>query len=156
MSNDDLNKKVTARIQDQLLMILPEDEIRRRVDDVISDFFSPKKDYQGNRKLPSSFAEIVDKQLQDRIKKVTVAIFESPEWQVTVNDKMEVQIGAAIQAILNISPTALADTVANQIAKTRAQHLTLTLVNSLQQSGAISYQIANSIQAAVFQALETR
>lgn len=128
MKNDDLNQKVTERIQDQLMMILPEDEIRKRVDTVIDSFFAPvPKDQWGNNGRASAFAQIVQKHLDEKINNLLGAMFQSEQWKVSLDKEMNLQIGSAVKTILGIDENGLTTTVAKIVAARKASDL-LSLV----------------------------
>lgn len=150
MSNDDLNKKVTERIQDQLLMILPEEEIRRRVDEVIDNFFAEKRssDSWGNTRQvsPSDFANIVNAHLKNKVDSMVAQMFQSDAWKVTLNERMEVRIGEALQAVLKVTPQALELAVADQIALRRANDLMMVLTNAMRNHmGTAGFNLAQDI-----------
>ena len=121
-ANDDLNQKVTERIQDQLLMILPEEEIRKRVDQVIDNFFSPSKD-QYNRVEPSAFTRMVNKHLEAKANELIANLFQSEQWKTTLNSEMQLTMGSAVQTILGIDPNGLSTIVAKIIAAKKASDL---------------------------------
>lgn len=151
--NDDLNERVTARIQDQLMLIMPEEDIRRRVDMVVDNFFAITKDRYDNR-VPSKFSLVVEGILKDKIRDLVIKIFDDPSWKVSVDENMQLKMGAALQVILGITPDALRETVAQQVAKARAMQLAMLITNNLRHSGAISYEISNAIDTAVNTAIQ--
>jgi hypothetical protein len=122
MSNDDLNQKVTERIQDQLLMILPEEEIRKRVDHVIDNFFSSNKD-RDDRVEPSAFSRIIAKQLDEKINELVGNLFRSKQWAVALDSEMNLVLGSAIKTILGIDENALSTTVAKIVAARKASDM---------------------------------
>lgn len=150
--NDDLNQRVTERIQDQLIMVMPEEDIRQRVDAVVDSFFSATEDRYGKR-APSVFSEIVSEHIREKVKKIADSIFDSPDWKVDLDDKMQLKMGKALQTILGIAPNALADTVATEVAKARAGHLAMLITNNLRHSGAMPHDTVYKIEQAVHQSL---
>lgn len=130
--NDDLNKRVTERIQEQLVAILPEEDIRKRVDMVIDSYFSRS---QGKE---SEFDKMVKKHLDERVSKLLSSIFYSPEWQVSVDENLRVHIGAALQTVLKLDPDALKDTTARIIALQQARDFMFAITCGLRGSPTIA------------------
>lgn len=150
-ANDDLNKRVAERIQGELVAILPEDEIRRRVDNVIGTFFKPGvvTNYCGSKSYtPSQFEKLVVSQLEKKAEEVIKALFNSPEWKVQVSEDLTVTIGIALQKAMGISPDVLKDTTAAIVARNRALHLASILRNVISAS-VNNYDIANQYYSAV-------
>lgn len=150
-ANDDLNKRVAERIQGELVAILPEDEIRQRVDNIIDTFFKPGvvTSYSSSKSYtPSQFEKLVITQLEKKAEEVIKALFDSPEWKVQVSDNLTVTIGIALQKAMNISPDVLKDTTAAIVARNRALHLASILGNVIAAS-VNNYDIANQYYSAV-------
>lgn len=136
-ANDDLNKRVAERIQGELVAILPEEEIRQRVDNVIDNFFSPgvvTSYNSGKSYTPSQFEKLVVTELEKKANEVIKAIFNSPEWKVQISDDLTVTIGIALQKAMNISPDVLKDVTAAIVAKDRALYLASILGNVISAS----------------------
>lgn len=132
MANDDLNKKLTELMQGQLMLLLPEDEIRTKVDTVIDEFFTRKpSNYHGGKSQPSAFEVMVVKHLEEKAKQVIESLFNSPAWKVSVNDKLEVLIGDSLQKVLGIKPEILSDYAAKAAATSRALLLASMLRDAL-------------------------
>lgn len=153
--NDDLNQRVTERIQDQLLLIMPEEDIRRRVDSVIEDFFTSSRDSY-DRRQPSVFARMVHEHIKNKVDELLKVIFDSPEWKISVDEQLQVKIGTALQKVLGVTPNVLADTVAAEVARTRAMSLAYLITNNLRQSGHVHWEIVQTIEQAVNNALSVQ
>lgn len=128
MQNDDLNRRVTERIQEQLVAILPEEDIREHVDMVIDTFFSRSAGKE------SAFDTMVRRHLEERTGNLLKTIFSTPDWGYTVDENLKVHIGAALQAVLKIDPDALKDVTAKIIAMRSMRDFMYILTGSLQNN----------------------
>lgn len=82
--NDTINDKITKNIHAQLMDLLPEDEIRAKVDYEIEEFFKTKKTSYGSTE-PSQFSVLVQSLLKDKITTLIRNVFDSDYWKIEVN-----------------------------------------------------------------------
>lgn len=134
--NDDLNQRITEVIKGQLIALLPEEDIRAKVDNVIDTYFAPRKNtYHPHNNMPSEFELVVVKILEERAKTIINSILESPGWKVSVNEKLEAVIGDSLQKLLGIKPDALSEITAKAAATNRAMNLAAIIRDSMYATG---------------------
>lgn len=145
MKNDSINDTITKNIQTQLVNLLPEEDIRAKVDFEIERFFKNEKTSYGQIS-PSPFAKLVNEAIQEKVKRFVVELFNSPEWKVTVDEQLQVTIGSALETVLRIHPDVLKNTVAESIAKSNAIALMNLLRNQLSN---VDYNLGNAVGNAI-------
>ena len=134
--NDDLNQRVTEAIQAQIMGLIPEDELRQRVDNEIEKFFSPTKSpYHGGPITPSPFAKLVEQELTKVSSKYLSDLFNSKEWTTSVSESGELIVGETLQKVMGVSPDAFRDTLARSMAKSYALQVVQVLQISLYSQG---------------------
>ena len=149
--NDDLNQRVAERIQAELVMLLPEEEIRTRVDAIIDSFFATGKvteTYSSKSYKESPFEALVKQHLTSKANEIIKTIFNSEAWKVKIEDDLTISIGIALQKALNIDPDILKDVTAAAVARNRATHLAGILGGLLAQNFN-NYEIGNAYISAV-------
>lgn len=154
--NDTINDKITKNIHAQLMDLLPEDEIRAKVDYEIEEFFKTKKTSYGSTE-PSQFSVLVQSLLKDKITTLIRNVFDSDYWKIEVNEALEVTIGTSLQNVLGIEPNALRNAVTKDIALSKARDLLMLLKMSVNSYGDPSLiGVAKAIDTAVAESLDRR
>lgn len=134
MSNDDLNKRVTEKIQEAILFLMPEEEIRSKVDAEIEAFFNPTVDTYG-RKAPSSFSKLLDGLLQKQVSDMMSKLLTSPQWQLKFNEDGSPVIGEAVAKVLGVSPDYFTNALIRAQAVAMHNSMLLSIANTMRNTG---------------------
>lgn len=140
--NDDLNERVNQAIRAQLLALMPEDELRTRVDSVMVDFFREKKN--GNIGYSSPFADIVNNEMRKRVQPAIEELFRSEKWKLVIDEKGDIVLGEALAKIVGWDPTIIPEWAAKQAHLNMAKSIVMLLVEFAHRNN--NYDYANALQ----------
>lgn len=147
-ANDDLNQRVTDRIQAELLAIFPADELRSRVDKAIEQFFNRTYSQHGGGYTASKFEQLVTEAMTAHTKEVLKELLSSNEWKAQVNKDLTIHVGTALQAAMKVDLNVIKDTASKLVAEQQA----LTLAGILSQTIAVKlndYGVHDAVMNAV-------